>query len=432
MMMKRVLAIILGGGKGSRLYPLTKRRAKPAVPLGGKYRLIDIPVSNCINSGIQKIHVLTQFNSVSLNRHISQTYTFDLFSDGFVEILAAEQTDENPNWFQGTADAVRQYLWLLRSFDVSEYLILSGDHLYRMDYSKFVDQHREKKADITIAVLPMEERDASSFGLIKTSPEGEVLSFVEKPEGQALLDARVDTTALGLDAETALRKPYIASMGIYVFSKEAMIQLLENDERQTDFGKDILPKAIHNNYNVRAYLFDGYWEDIGTVRSFYEANLALTEQPKPPFSFYEEDAPIYTRPRFLPPSKILDSHISQSIVSEGCVIKQAKIHHSVVGVRTRIGQGVVIEDSLLMGADYYERAADRETSRASGLPAVGIGENSHIKGAIIDKNARIGAQVQILNKDQVEEGGSADGTFYIRSGIVVIPKNGVVADGTVI
>jgi glucose-1-phosphate adenylyltransferase len=431
-MMKRVLAIILGGGKGSRLYPLTKRRAKPAVPLGGKYRLIDIPVSNCINSGIQKIHVLTQFNSVSLNRHISQTYTFDLFSDGFVEVLAAEQTDENPNWFQGTADAVRQYLWLLRSFDVSEYLILSGDHLYRMDYSKFVDQHREKKADITLAVLPMEERDASSFGLVKTSPEGEVLSFVEKPEGQALLDARVDTTALGLDAEAALRKPYIASMGIYVFSKEAMIQLLENDESQTDFGKDILPKAISNHYNVQAYLFDGYWEDIGTVRSFYEANLALTEQPNPPFSFYEEDAPIYTRPRFLPPSKILDSQISQSIVSEGCLIKQAKIHHSVVGVRTRIGQGAVIEDSLLMGADFYERAADRETSRASGLPAVGIGDKSHIKGAIIDKNARIGAQVQILNKDHVEEGGSEDGTFYIRSGIVVVPKNGVIADGTVI
>jgi glucose-1-phosphate adenylyltransferase len=431
-MMKRVLAIILGGGKGSRLYPLTKRRAKPAVPLGGKYRLIDIPVSNCINSGIQKIHVLTQFNSVSLNRHISQTYTFDLFSDGFVEVLAAEQTDENPNWFQGTADAVRQYLWLLRSFDVSEYLILSGDHLYRMDYSKFVEQHREKKADITLAVLPMEERDASSFGLVKTSPEGKILSFVEKPEGQALMDARVDTTALGLDAETALRKPYIASMGIYVFSKEAMIKLLESDETQTDFGKDILPKAISHQYNVQAYLFNDYWEDIGTVRSFYEANLALTEQPNPPFSFYEEDAPIYTRPRFLPPSKILDSQISQSIISEGCLIKQAKIHHSVVGVRTRIGQGAVIEDSLLMGADFYERAADRDKSRADGLPSVGIGDRSHIKGAIVDKNARIGAQVQILNKDHVEEGGSEDGTFYIRSGIVVIPKNGVIADGTVI
>jgi glucose-1-phosphate adenylyltransferase len=432
MMMKRVLAIILGGGKGSRLYPLTKRRAKPAVPLGGKYRLIDIPVSNCINSGIQKIHVLTQFNSVSLNRHISQTYTFDLFSDGFVEVLAAEQTDENPNWFQGTADAVRQYLWLLRSFDVSEYLILSGDHLYRMDYSKFVEHHREKKADITLAVLPMEERDASSFGLIKTSPAGEVLSFAEKPEGQALIDARVDTTALGLDPEVALRKPYIASMGIYVFSKEAMIQLLESDESQTDFGKDILPKAISNGCNVQAYLFDGYWEDIGTVRSFYEANLALTDQPNPPFSFYEEDAPIYTRPRFLPPSKILNSQISQSIISEGCLIKEATIHHSVVGVRTRIGQGVVIEDALLMGADFYERAADREKSRASGLPAVGIGEKSHIRGAIIDKNARIGAQVQILNKDQVEEGGDSEGTFYIRSGIVVVPKNGVIADGTVI
>ncbi len=430
--MKRVLAIILGGGKGSRLYPLTKRRAKPAVPLGGKYRLIDIPVSNCINSGIQKIHVLTQFNSVSLNRHISQTYTFDLFSDGFVEVLAAEQTDENPNWFQGTADAVRQYLWLLRSFDVSEYLILSGDHLYRMDYSKFVDQHREKKADITLAVLPMEERDASSFGLVKTSPEGKVLSFVEKPEGQALIEARVDTTSLGLDAETALHKPYIASMGIYVFSKEAMIKLLESDEAQTDFGKDILPRAISNQYNVQAYLFNDYWEDIGTVRSFYEANLALTDQPNPPFSFYEEDAPIYTRPRFLPPSKILDSQISQSIISEGCLIKQAKIHHSVVGVRTRIGQGAVIEDSLLMGADFYERAADRTKSRADGLPAVGIGDKSHIKGAIIDKNARIGAQVQILNKDHVEEGGDEDGTFYIRSGIVVIPKNGVIADGTLI
>ncbi|PSB11431.1 glucose-1-phosphate adenylyltransferase, partial [filamentous cyanobacterium Phorm 46] len=280
--MKRVLAIILGGGVGTRLYPLTKLRAKPAVPLAGKYRLIDIPVSNCINSEIVKIYVLTQFNSASLNRHISRTYQFSGFTEGFVEVLAAQQTQENPNWFQGTADAVRQYLSLLEQWDVDEYLILSGDHLYRMDYEKFVKRHRETNADITLSVLPMDEKRASDFGLTKIDDNGRITSFSEKPKGDALKQMQVDTTKLGLTAQQAQENPYIASMGIYVFKKEVLIKLLKESPNQTDFGKEIIPNSS-KNHNVQAYLFDDYWEDIGTIEAFYDANLALTKQPKPPF-----------------------------------------------------------------------------------------------------------------------------------------------------
>ncbi|NET09853.1 MAG: glucose-1-phosphate adenylyltransferase [Symploca sp. SIO2B6] len=437
--MKRVLSIILGGGAGTRLYPLTKQRAKPAVPLAGKYRLIDIPVSNCINSGILKSYVLTQFNSTSLNRHITRAYNFSGFSEGFIEVLAAQQTPDNPSWFQGTADAVRKYLWLFQEWDVDEYLILSGDHLYRMDYSKFVQRHRDTNADITISVVPIDEGPASAFGLMKLDDAtGRVIQFLEKPKGEALRSMQVDTTSLGLSPEIAKIKPYIASMGIYVFKKDVMIDLLNANLDQTDFGKEIIP-AASNDFNIQAYLFDGYWEDIGTIGAFYEANLALTKQPDPLFSFYDEQAPIYTRSRYLPSSKLLDCQITESIVGDGCILKKCQIHHSVLGIRSRITEGCVIRDTLIMGADYYQAEEGHGSSRTgsrfpddeTGVP-LGIGESTSIQGAIIDKNARIGKNVKILNKDRVEESNREDEGFYIRNGIVVVLKNAVIPDGTVI
>jgi glucose-1-phosphate adenylyltransferase len=428
---KKVLAIILGGGAGTRLYPLTKLRAKPAVPIAGKYRLIDIPVSNCINSEIYKIYVLTQFNSASLNRHIARTYSFSGFNEGFVEILAAQQTPENPNWFQGTADAVRQYLWLFQDWDVSEYLILSGDHLYRMDYSQFVQRHRETNADITISVVPMDEDRASDFGLIKIDDNGRIVSFSEKPKGEALKQAQVDTTALGLTPEEAKLNPYIASMGIYVFKADVLMDLLKRAPEQTDFGKEIIPAAA-DTHNIQAYLFNGYWEDIGTIKAFYEANLALTEQPQPAFSFYDEKAPIYTRGRSLPPTKILNSTITESMIGDGCILKNCQIHHSVLGIRSRIESGCTIQDSLIMGADYYQPFSERQTNCQDDTIPLGIGGNTTIRGAIIDKNAHIGCDVQIINKDRVQEAEREDMGFYIRSGVVVTIKNAVIPDGTII
>ncbi len=431
--MKRVLAVILGGGAGTRLYPLTKQRAKPAVPLAGKYRLIDIPVSNCINSEIFKIYVLTQFNSASLNRHIARAYNFSGFSEGFVEVLAAQQTAENPNWFQGTADAVRQYLWLLQEWDVDEYLILSGDHLYRMDYREFINRHRETNADITLSVVPMDEERASDFGLMKIDTDGRVVDFSEKPKGDALKSMQVDTSILGLDQEQARRFPYIASMGIYVFKKEVLSKLLRQYPTHTDFGKEIIPNSS-SNHNIQAYLFNGYWEDIGTIKAFYDSNLALTQQPQPPFSFYDEQAPIYTRQRYLPPSKLLDCQVRESIIGEGCILKTCQVTHSVLGVRSRIEAGSIIEDSLLMGADFYESFAERQSGVDCSTDKVplGIGADTVIRRAIIDKNARIGCHVQIINKDQVEEGDREHLGFYIRIGIVVVVKNAVIPDGTII
>lgn len=429
--MKKVLAIILGGGAGTRLYPLTKLRAKPAVPVAGKYRLIDIPVSNCINSEIFKIYVLTQFNSASLNRHIARTYSFAGFTEGFVEVLAAQQTPDSLNWFQGTADAVRKYLWLIEEWDVDEYLILSGDHLYRMDYRQFVQRHRETEADITLSVLPIDERRASDFGLVKIDESGRIINFSEKPKGDALKGMRVDTTVLGLTPEQAQEQPHIASMGIYVFKKEVLIKLLKEAAERTDFGKEIIPDAA-NNYNVQAYLYDGYWEDIGTIEAFYDANLALTKQPQPSFSFYDEEAPIYTRSRYLPPSKILDSQITESMISEGCILKNCRIEHSVLGVRSRIEAGCVIQDSLIMGADFYQPFAERQSDCEAKGVSLGIGANTTIRRAIIDKNARIGCDVQIINKDNVQEAERENQGFYIKSGIVVVLKNAIIPDGTII
>jgi glucose-1-phosphate adenylyltransferase len=428
---KRVLAIILGGGAGTRLYPLTKLRAKPAVPLAAKYRLIDIPISNCINSEIQRIYVLTQFNSASLNRHITRTYGMAGFSQGFVEVLAAQQTSESPSWFEGTADAVRKYLWLFAEWDVDQYLVLSGDHLYRMNYADFIHRHRETKAEITLSVVPVDEHRASDFGLMKIDKTGRVTSFSEKPKGEALRAMRVDTTVLGLPAKKAREFPYIASMGIYVFEKRVLHDLLNGSRDQTDFGREVIP-ASAKNYNVQAYLFKDYWEDIGTIEAFYNANLALTQQPDPPFSFYDEKAPIYTRSRYLPPTKLLDTKVIESIVGEGCILKDCTVKRSVIGIRSRIEAGCVIDNALLMGSDYYESPAERAKTLESGKVPLGVGANSTIQRAIIDKNTRIGRNVRIINKDHVAESSREDLGFVIRNGIIVVIKNAAIPDGTVI
>lgn len=431
--MKKVLAIILGGGAGTRLYPLTKLRAKPAVPLGAKYRLIDIPISNCINSEIQRIYVLTQFNSASLNRHIARTYHLASagFTQGFVEVLAAQQTLESPSWFEGTADAVRKYLWLFAEWDVDQYLILSGDHLYRMNYADFIERHRQTKADITLSVVPMDESRASDFGLMKIDDTGRVRSFSEKPKGEALKAMRVDTTVLGLGAEKAKNLPYIASMGIYVFERQILHDLLNCDPGRTDFGREILPTAL-SQHNVQAYLFNDYWEDIGTVEAFYYANLALTVQPDPPFSFYDEKAPIYTRPRYLPPTKLLDSKVIESMVGEGCILKECTVKRSVIGLRSRIETGCLIENALLMGSDYYESPAERLKALETGKVPLGVGANTTIQKAIVDKNARIGRNVRIINKDGVLEASRESLGFVIQNSIVVIIKNATIPDGMVI
>ncbi|KAM3320685.1 glucose-1-phosphate adenylyltransferase small subunit, chloroplastic/amyloplastic-like [Capsicum chacoense] len=433
---RSVLGIILGGGAGTRLYPLTKKRAKPAVPLGANYRLIDISVSNCINSTISKIYVLTQFNSASLNRHLSRAYTSNMGgykNEGFVEVLAAQQSPENPNWFQGTADAVRQYLWLFEEHNVLEYLILAGDHLYRMDYEKFIQAHRESDADITVAALPMDEKRASAFGLMKIDEDGRIIEFAEKPKGEQLKAMQVDTTILGLDDEKAREKPYIASMGIYVVSKDVMLNLLrERFPAANDFGSEVIPGATSIGLRVKAYLFDDYWEDIGTIEAFYNANLGITKKPVPDFSFYDRSAPIYTQPRYLPPSKMLDADITDSVIGEGCVIKSCKIHHSVIGLRSCISEEAIIEDTLLMGADYYETDADRILLYAKGSLPIGIGKNSHIKRAIIDKNARIGDNVKIINSDNVQEAARESDGYFIHSGIVTVIKDALIPSGTII
>ncbi len=429
--MKRVLAIILGGGAGTRLYPLTKLRAKPAVPLAATYRLIDIPISNCINSEIQRIYVLTQFNSASLNRHITRAYGTAGLSQGFVEVLAAQQTPDNPSWFEGTADAVRKYLWLFEEWDFDHYLILSGDHLYRMNYADFVHRHRSTHAHITLSVVPVDERRASDFGLMKIDETGRVTSFSEKPTGEALKDMEVDTTILGLPAAKAKECPYIASMGIYVFEKQVLRELLKAAPDRTDFGREILP-ASTKDWNVQAYLFEDYWEDIGTIEAFYNANLAMTQQPAPPFSFYDDKAPIYTRARHLPPTKLLDCNVVESMVGEGCILRECTVKRSVIGIRSRIETGCTIDNALLMGSDYYESPAERLAALENGKVPLGIGANTTVRRAIIDKNARIGRNVQIVNKDGVQESNREGLGFVIQNGIVVVIKNATIPDGMVI
>ena len=431
--MKRVLAIILGGGAGTRLYPLTKMRAKPAVPLAGKYRLIDIPISNCINSSINKMYVLTQFNSASLNRHLGQSYNLSAaFGQGFVEVLAAQQTPESPSWFEGTADAVRKYQWLFQEWDVDEYLILSGDQLYRMDYSLFVEHHRRSGAYLTVAALPVDAEQAEGFGLMRTDSDGHIQEFREKPKGESLKAMAVDTSRFGLSAESAKNKPYLASMGIYVFSRATLFDLLHKNPSHKDFGKEVIPEALARGDRLQSYVFDEYWEDIGTIGAFYEANLALTQQPNPPFSFYDEKFPIYTRPRYLPPTKLVDAQITESIIGEGSILKSCSIHHCVLGVRSRVESDVVLQDSLVMGSDFYESSEERTLLRQGGGIPLGVGQGTTVKGAILDKNTRIGNNVTIVNKDHVEEADRADEGFYIRNGIVVVVKNATISDGTVI
>ncbi len=431
--MKRVLAIILGGGAGTRLYPLTKMRAKPAVPLAGKYRLIDIPISNCINSSINKMYVLTQFNSASLNRHLGQSYNLSAaFGQGFVEVLAAQQTPESPSWFEGTADAVRKYQWLFQEWDVDEYLILSGDQLYRMDYSLFVEHHRRSGADLTVAALPVDAEQAEGFGLMRTDSDGNIQEFREKPKGESLKAMAVDTSRFGLSAESARNKPYLASMGIYVFSRATLFDLLHKNPSHKDFGKEVIPEALARGDRLQSYVFDEYWEDIGTIGAFYEANLALTQQPNPPFSFYDEKFPIYTRPRYLPPTKLVDAQITESIIGEGSILKSCSIHHCVLGVRSRVESDVVLQDSLVMGSDFYESSEERTLLRQGGGIPLGVGQGTTVKGAILDKNTRIGNNVTIVNKDHVDEADRADEGFYIRNGIVVVVKNATISDGTVI
>ncbi len=431
--MKRVLAIILGGGAGTRLYPLTKMRAKPAVPLAGKYRLIDIPISNCINSNINKMYVLTQFNSASLNRHLTQSYNLSApFGQGFVEVLAAQQTPDSPSWFEGTADAVRKYQWLFQEWDVDEYLILSGDQLYRMDYSLFVNHHRETGADLTVAALPVDEEQAQGFGLMRTDNDGNIREFSEKPKGDSLKAMAVDTSRFGLDKETSQKKPYLASMGIYVFSRKTLFDLLNKNANHKDFGKEVIPESLKRGDKLKSYVFNDYWEDIGTIGAFYEANLALTQQPTPPFSFYDEQFPIYTRPRYLPPTKLVDAQITDSIIGEGSILKSCSIHHCVLGVRSRIESDAVLKDSLVMGSDFFESAEERTALREGGGIPLGVGHGTTVKRAILDKNTRIGNNVSIVNKDRVEEADRPDEGFYIRNGIVVVVKNASISDGTII
>ncbi|KAK4743197.1 hypothetical protein SAY87_001198 [Trapa incisa] len=436
---RTVVAVILGGGAGTRLFPLTNRRAKPAVPIGGAYRLIDVPMSNCINSGINKVYILTQFNSASLNRHIARAYNFGsgtTFGDGYVEVLAATQTpgEAGKKWFQGTADAVRQFHWLFedaRSKDIEDVLILSGDHLYRMDYMDFVQNHRHSGADITISSLPIDDSRASDFGLMKIDNKGRILSFSEKPKGEDLKAMQVDTTVLGLSKDEAQKKPYIASMGVYVFKKEILLNLLRwRFPTANDFGSEIIP-ASAKEFFINAYLFNDYWEDIGTIRSFFEANLALTGHP-PRFSFYDAAKPIYTSRRNLPPSKIDNSKIVDSIVSHGSFLIDCYIDHSVVGIRSRINANVHLKDTVMLGADFYETDAEVASLLAEGRVPIGIGENTKIKECIIDKNARIGKNVTIENSERVQEADRSSEGFYIRSGITVVLKNSTIPDGSVI
>jgi len=426
----KLLAVILGGGAGNRLYPLTQQRSKPAVPLGGKYRLVDIALSNCINSDVLRTFVLTQYNSASLNRHIAQTYRFSHFSNGFVEILAAEQTPESPQWFQGTADAVRQVLPHIRDWGIDTLLILSGDHLYRMDYREFLTRHVETSADVTVSVIPCEARSASEFGLLKTDEAGRITEFKEKPKGADLLSMQVDTTKLGLDAAEALRRPYLASMGIYVFKYERLEHLLASDPTWVDFGREIIPAAIRTE-KVQAHLFDGYWEDIGTIGAFYRANLDLTTKI-PKFNLFDAEAPVYTRARYLPPSKIENSQIDDSIISDGCIINGAKITNSVVGLRSRISKGVQLEAAYMMGADYYQTFEEMRVDFGKSIPRVGVGEGTVIRHAIIDKNARIGSNARLVNEAGLIEVDGEGGAYFIRDGIIIVPKNAVIKDDSVI
>jgi len=420
--------VILGGGMGTRLFPLTRQRAKPAVPLAGKYRLVDIPISNCINSELKRIYVLTQFNSASMHRHISQSYKFDQFSGGFVEILAAEQTFSDSTWYQGTADAVRKNLIHLVTQPADYVLILSGDQLYRMDFRHILNQHATSGAELTIATTPVRRDAAGGLGIMQIEADRRIKRFVEKPKDPALLDSlRLDPgwyAQLGINGQDEL---FLASMGIYVFNRDLLVRLLESNSH-TDFGKHIIPETI-GRHRVYSYIFQGYWEDIGTIRSFFEANLDLASE-LPRFNFFDMTAPIFSRPRWLPGSKINGAAIDHAMVCDGCIINRAQISYSIIGIRSLVGAGSRISRTIMMGCDYYESRESILEHEARGLPKLGIGENARIENAIIDKNARIGNNVVISPAGKPEN--MDHELFYIRDGIVIVPKNGILPDNTVI
>jgi glucose-1-phosphate adenylyltransferase len=424
----QVLAIVLGGGQGTRLHPLTSERSKPAVPLAGKYRLVDIPISNCLNSGINRIYLLTQFNSASLHRHISQSYKFDHFTGGFVEILAAEQTPSSTSWYQGTADAVRRNKAHFRNADYKYALILSGDQLYRMDYQRILSQHIETHAELTVATLPVSRREAESLGILLIDPDRRITRFVEKPKDPALQDAmRLPQEFYSRLTIAGDQEVFLASMGIYVFNREVLQSLLDTpDATITDFGKHIIPHAI-KPHRVFSYVFQGYWEDIGTIRSFFNANLELTSE-LPRFNFFDETTPIFSRPRYLPPSKINGAQIDHAIISDGCIINYATVSNSIIGLRCYVDRGARINRTILLGSDFYEPDTSIMQNEAAGHPRIGIGSNTIIENCIVDKNARIGNDCIITPANKPE---SVDHQLYfIRDGIMVIPKNGIIPHGT--
>ena len=425
MISKSTIAVILGGGAGSRLYPLTASRSKPAVPIAGKYRLVDIPISNCINSSINRMFVLTQFNSASLNRHIKNTYHFSAFSSAFVDILAAEQTPDNPSWYQGTADAVRQSLRHIAPFESEYILILSGDQLYQMDFQAMLDKHIQVGADISIATIPVGDREAPEFGILKESSDGLVSSFIEKPKKDVLSEWTSDTGA----AMKSMGRNYLASMGIYIFNRKLLFELLEVEKKDaTDFGKEIIPESIIK-YKVASYQYDGYWTDIGNIYSFFEANLGLTADI-PDFNLFDNSKAIYTRSRMLPPAKISGTTLEKTLITEGCIINASRVENSVIGIRSRIGHGTTIVSTYMMGGDYYETLEEMRHSLERGLPKLGIGERCYIKNAIIDKNCRIGNDVRINGGHHLE---NTDHSLYtVKDGIVVIKKGAILPDGFVI
>ena len=415
--MNDVLTIVLGGGRGTRLFPLTHQRSKPAVPIGGKYRLIDIPLSNCLHAGLQRIFVLTQFNSASLNRHITKTYQLDRFSDGFVEVLAAEQTPEGERWFQGTADAVRQATRHFRDADAEYYLILAGDHIYRMDFSGLIDAHIESNADITIAAQPVTPGDATQMGIFRFDAGGQVTGFEEKPNAERL--AELQATAPHTPIELTPDRPFVASMGIYVFSREVLHEVLSSSTA-VDFGKEIIPAAL-STHRVIPYLYRGFWADVGTVQSFYDVNLMLTKRGAP-FNFFHPKRPIYGQPLFLPAARVHDSRIDESLVAEGAYLDSCEVRGSIVGLRTTILKGATVNRSILLGADFYDESP-------GDLP-LGIGRDAVLDGVIVDKNARIGHKARLVNERGIE---NADGDgYYVRNKIIIVPKGGVVKPGTVV
>ena len=424
-MSKSILAVILGGGAGTRLYPLTASRSKPAVPIAGKYRLVDIPISNCINCNISRMFVLTQFNSASLNRHIKNTYHFSAFSSAFVDILAAEQTPDNPTWYQGTADAVRQGLRHINTFPSDYVLILSGDQLYQMDFNEMLQNHIDKGADISIATIPVADREASDFGIMKKNEEGFITSFIEKPKPDVFKDWVSDT---GPEMQK-LGRVFLASMGIYIFNRQLMFDLLLNEFKEgTDFGKEIIPHSLQK-YKVASYQYEGYWTDIGNIYSFFEANLGLT-QDIPDFNLFDNEKTIFTRARMLPPAKISGTTLEKTIIADGCIINASRIEHSVVGIRSRIGYGTTIVSSYLMGNDYFETLQEMDHAHNHGIPNVGIGSRCYIRNAIVDKNCRIGDDVRINGGSHLE---NTDHSLYtVKDGIVVVKKGAILPNGFVI